>query len=177
LSEAKQQYPEPTVGALVLNDEGEMLLVRSVKWGDKYTIAGGHVEVGEGLVEALRREIREEVGLEITGVRFFMTQEAIYSEEFWEPKHFIFFDYACRSRGGTPRVDGKEIQSFRWVRPERALALRLDSFTRRMVERFVSEGKTTRTRNARPAGGPVRTGRRSPRRRGRPARAVRRRET
>lgn len=115
-----------------------MLLVKSHKWGDKYTIAGGHVEVGETLIHALEREIREEVGLEISDTRFLMIQEAIFSEEFWKPRHFIFFDYVCRATGGEPRADGKEIQSFEWVFPTKALELDLDSFTRRMVEKLVS---------------------------------------
>ena len=80
----KQIYPEPTVGALVLNRKGEVLLVNSHKWGNKLTIPGGHVELGETLVEALRREVREEVGLEIYDVKFLTVQEAIFSSEFWK---------------------------------------------------------------------------------------------
>jgi len=141
-SDSGQRYPEPTVGALILNGRGEMLLVRSHKWGERYTIAGGHVEVGENLVSALRREIREEVGLGIRNIRFLMVQEAIFSKEFWKPKHFIFFDFVCRAAGGLPRVDGKEIQSFVWVTPRKALRLRLDVYTRRMVKKYLAEGRT-----------------------------------
>jgi len=149
---SRQRYPEPTVGAIILNRKGEMLLVRSHKWGDRLTIAGGHVEVGETLEHALRREIREEVGLEIKEIRFLMTQEAIFSREFWEKRHFIFFDYACRCRNEQVRVDGKEIQSFEWVRPEEALTMKLDSFTARMVRAFLSsERKGSRSGRKRKA--------------------------
>ena len=134
----EQRYPEPTVGALILNSEGKMLLVKSHKWGDRFTIAGGHVEVGETLLQALKREIREEVGLEIHDVKFLMTQEAIFNREFWKRRHFIFFDFVCRTSGGEPRVDGTEIQSYEWVDPGRALELNLESFTRKMVEKFIS---------------------------------------
>ncbi len=134
-----QRYPEPTVGAIILNRKGQMLIVRSHKWGDRYTIAGGHVEVGERLEDALRREIREEVGLEIEEVRFLMTQEAIFSREFWERRHFVFFDYVCRCRNEKVRVDGEEIQSFKWVQPEKALKMKLDSFTAKMVRAFLAE--------------------------------------
>jgi nucleoside triphosphatase len=126
------------VGALILNSEGKMLLVKSHKWGDRFTIAGGHVEVGETLLQALKREIREEVGLEIHDVKFLMTQEAIFNREFWKRRHFIFFDFVCRTSGGEPRVDGTEIQSYEWVDPGRALELNLESFTRKMVEKFIS---------------------------------------
>ena len=133
-----QRYPEPTVGAIILNRKGQMLLVRSHKWGDRYTIAGGHVELGETLQDALRREIREEVGLEIKDVRFLMTQEAIFSPEFWEKRHFIFFDFVCRCKTEAVRIDGEEIQSYEWVEPTKAVRMKLDAFTRRMVKAFLS---------------------------------------
>ncbi|MDV3292841.1 MAG: NUDIX domain-containing protein [Nitrososphaerales archaeon] len=132
-----QLYPESTVGAVILNGKGEMLLVKSHKWGDRYTIAGGHVEVGEKLEDALRREIKEEVGLSVRDVRFLMIQEAIFSEEFWERRHFIFFDFVCRSRGDKVKVDGEEVQSYKWVEPSKALKLELDTFTRNMVKKYL----------------------------------------
>ena len=136
-NETGQKYPEPTVGALILNGEGKMLLVKSHKWGDRYTIAGGHVEVGETLVEALKREIMEEVGLKICDVRLLMTQEAIFSPEFYRRRHFIFFDFVCRCDDNHVVVDGDEIQGYLWEEPRDALGKTLDSFTRRMVEKFL----------------------------------------
>ena len=52
---AEQQYPEPTVGALVFNAQGQLFLMRSHKWKGKYVIPGGHIELGETMVDALRR--------------------------------------------------------------------------------------------------------------------------
>lgn len=130
------------MGALILNRRREMLLVRSQKWGNRYTIAGGHVEAGESLVSALRREIKEEVGLEIRRIRLLTVQEAIFSTEFWKPRHFIFFDFVCTASGGTPTADLKEIQEVLWVKPGRALAMNLDGFTRRMVEVFVAQDRS-----------------------------------
>jgi nucleoside triphosphatase len=135
--EDEQKYPEPTVGALILNGKGEMLLVRSHKWGSLYTIAGGHVELGETLVDALKREIKEEVGLDIYDIRLLMTQEAIFNGQFWKRKHFIFFDFVCRSRNDNVVIDGIEIQGFTWVEPRKALEMELEEYTRRMIKRFL----------------------------------------
>ncbi len=57
-----QVYPEPTVGALIVNKEGKILLTKSHKWFDKYTLPGGHIEVGETMKEAIIREVKEETG-------------------------------------------------------------------------------------------------------------------
>ena len=53
------------MGALVVNSNGEILLVKSYKWGSKYTVPGGHIELGERSEVAVRREVKEEVGLEV----------------------------------------------------------------------------------------------------------------
>jgi nucleoside triphosphatase len=127
------------VGALILNATGKMLLVRSHKWGKRYTIAGGHVEVGESLVAALRREIKEEVGIRIKEVELLLIQEAIFSPEFWKPKHFIFFDFVCRARDEQPKIDRNEIQSSSWVEPIEALNMDIDSYTRKMIEVYLSK--------------------------------------
>src|SRR6266516_4409321 len=86
-----QVYPEPTVGALIVNKDGKILLTKSHKWFDKFTLPGGHIEVGETMEEAVKREVKEEVGLAVEVVEFLLMQEAIFAKEFWQKKHFIFF--------------------------------------------------------------------------------------
>jgi nucleoside triphosphatase len=100
----KQQYPEPTVGALIFNREGKALLVKSDKWRDKYCIPGGHIELGETMEDALRREIKEETGLDIYDVEFAMMQEFIFDEAFHEPKHFIFLHFVCKTDAREEQV-------------------------------------------------------------------------
>ena len=51
------------VGCLVRNDDGEVLLIKHHKRG--WEIPQGRVEEGENLLDALRREVREEAGVEI----------------------------------------------------------------------------------------------------------------
>ena len=132
----KQKFPEPTVGALIVNKKGEILLVKSPKWFDKYTIPGGHVDLGEDFESALVREIKEEVGLNIEVKDFVNWQEAIYSKEFYKPKHFIFFDFYCAAKNTNVKVDGREITDYIWVDPKKALKLSTDSFTRRSIQEY-----------------------------------------
>jgi len=123
-----QCTPEPTVGAMILNPAGEMLLVQSHKWVGKYTIPGGHVELGERVAEAVVRESKEETGLDVTVLDFLCWQEFIYDPAFWKPRHFLFFDFACLSEGG-PVTLKDEAENYLWVRPEKALELEVDRYT------------------------------------------------
>lgn len=141
LIKMEQKYPEPTVGALILNDRREILLAKSWKWHGKYTLPGGHIEVGETAEEALKREVKEEVGLEIESMDFLILQEAINSKEFFKPKHFIFLDFVCRVKSSTVKIDNSEMQEAKWVRPEEALKLDIDSFTRNSIKKYLENRK------------------------------------
>jgi len=123
----QQVYPEPTVGALIVNPEGKILLAKSHKWFDKYTLPGGHIEVGETMKEAVRREVKEEVGIE----------EAIFAKEFWKKKHFICFDFLCKVDDQQVKLDHDELQDYVWVYPGAAFNRNLDSFTWNTVAKYL----------------------------------------
>jgi nucleoside triphosphatase len=132
-----QVYPEPTVGGLIVNKEGKILLTKSHKWLDKYTLPGGHIEVGETMKEAVVREVKEEVGLDVEAVEMLLMQEAIFAEEFWKKKHFIFFDFLCKSKDQQVKLDGRELQEYVWEYPGAAFRLNLDSFTKKTLEKYL----------------------------------------
>jgi nucleoside triphosphatase len=132
-----RRYPEPTVGALILNGKGQILLAKSSKWKDRFTLPGGHVELGETVEEALKREIKEEVGLEIEPIRFLQFQEAVYSLEFIRPKHFIFLDFLCKAETNNVKIDNDEIQDSVWVDPRKALEMNVEPFSKRTIARYL----------------------------------------
>ena len=124
----EQNFPHPTVGALIFNPEGKMLLVRSHKFHDKYVVPGGHIEVGEKMTDALIREAKEETGLDVYDLEFIFFQEFIQDESFWKNMHFIFFDFACKT-DSTDVVLNDEAQSYVWVTMEEALTMNIDTYT------------------------------------------------
>ena len=137
----KQVFPEPTVGALIVDKQGQILLAKSHKWLDKYTLPGGHIEVGENMIDAVKREVKEEVGLDVEVVEMLLVQEAIFAAEFYKKKHFIFIDFYCRSGDQQVKLDQKEIQDYIWVYPGAAYNLKLDSFTRKTLDRYLERGR------------------------------------
>jgi len=134
-----QVFPEPTVGALIVSNQGKILLARSHKWFDRYTLPGGHIEVGETMADAVKREVKEEVGLDVDVVDIPLIQEAIFAPEFYKKKHFIFIDFYCKSKDEQVKLDQKEIQDYVWVYPGAAYNLKLDSFTRKTIDRYLEK--------------------------------------
>jgi len=132
-----RRYPEPTVGALIINRKGQVLLAKSNKWQNRFTLPGGHIELGETAEEALKREIKEEVGLEIGHIKFLQFQEAIYSPEFINRKHFIFLDFLCKAKTNRVQIDNKEIQDFLWADPRKALEMNVEPFSKRTIVKYL----------------------------------------
>ena len=136
----KQEFPHPTVGALIFNPAGKMLLVRSHKFHDKYVVPGGHIEVGEKMTEALIREAKEETGLDVYDPQFIFFQEFIQDESFWQKMHFIFFDFASKTDSSEVTLNN-EAQSYVWVTMEEALALPIDSYTGNAIRELMRQRK------------------------------------
>jgi len=128
----KQQYPEPTVGALIFNKENKIFLMTSPKWKGKYVIPGGHIELGETIGQALKREIKEETNLDIYDIKFVMLQEFVFGEEFHEKRHFIFLDYICKTDDNKVILN-KEGSSYVWIDVDEALNPSLEPYTRNVI--------------------------------------------
>ena len=101
------------VRGVVLNDAGELLLVRHSYGGRKWFLPGGGHHGGESPAETLVREMREETGLEVqvtrlTGVYFYTGQ--------YKRDHIYIFE--CETVGGEVRLVGGEIEAIDWFPPD-----------------------------------------------------------
>jgi len=137
--------PLATVGALIFNDAGEVLMIRTHKWSGLWGIPGGKIKWGETSAAALHREIKEETNLNVTDIEFVLVQDCIHSKEFYRDAHFVLLNYTCRC-AGKPRVKlNDEARAFRWVEPKAALKMPLNAPTRILLEAVLKQKGRART--------------------------------
>ena len=110
-----KQFPKVVVGCFILNDKGEILLVRSYKWAGKWVVMGGHVEWGETIAETAVREVKEEIGLDVEFTRVIEVVEFVFDPGFHDKKHMIGLQSECHVIGNSPLViDNDEIQEAKY---------------------------------------------------------------
>jgi len=115
---------------------GKVLLVRRARKPalGVYTLPGGVVEAGETLVEALRREVREETSLVIEPIALAGYREVIGRDaEARVERHFVILPFACRWLSGEP-VLNEELDDFRWLAPADIAGLKTTEGLMEIVE-------------------------------------------
>ncbi len=134
----KADRPIATVGALIHDGAGNVLMIRTHKWSHLWGIPGGKIERGESSEDALKREIREETDLEVSDIRFVMNQDCIDSPEFIRPEHFILLNYLAKASSREVTLND-EAEDFRWVSMNDALKLELNHATKILLQRVIDE--------------------------------------
>ena len=110
-------YPRVGVGAIVLH-EGRVLLVRRGRAPalGLWSVPGGLVDLGETTVEAARREVEEECGLEVriaglVGVLDRVTRDADGRVRY----HWVLVDYLAVPESNDTITAGSDAAEVRWV--------------------------------------------------------------
>lgn len=107
-------YPRlaPAVIMLVERDDGRALLARNANFpSGMFSCLAGFVEPGETLEHAVRREVMEEVGLEVGDVEFRGSQP-------WPFPHQVMIGFGARYLSGEIAIDGQEIVEAAWFTPD-----------------------------------------------------------
>ena len=110
------EYDSPTRHA-----EKEILLVKTHKWGDRYSIVGGKVRRNERLTQALLREVHEETGLHGEVGRHICTFDQLRDSGYYQPAiQHIFVDNVVSVNSKKVRLN-EEAQDYTWATPSEAL--------------------------------------------------------
>jgi ADP-ribose pyrophosphatase YjhB (NUDIX family) len=135
----KNNFPrglEIVTGAIMQKD-GKILLAKSPKWSNKWTLPGGHIEPGESIMEAAKREAEEETGLRLKFVKILAFGELINPKDFHRPAHFVFFACIFDVLGGELKLQEDELSESKWVTPQEALELDLAESYPETVEKYL----------------------------------------
>ncbi|GIX30538.1 MAG: NADH pyrophosphatase [Porticoccaceae bacterium] len=107
-------YPRlsPCVMALIHRGD-ECLLARNAAWSvPRFSVVAGFVEPGETAEDAVRREVAEEVGVEVGRLEYYASQP-------WPFPGQLMLGFFAEYAGGEVVVDGREIAEARWYRYDR----------------------------------------------------------
>ncbi|MCK4428766.1 MAG: NUDIX domain-containing protein [Candidatus Aenigmarchaeota archaeon] len=109
-----------TVGAIIERDGKILLTKRNVKpFKGCWCIPGGHIEENETAAEAVRREVKEEVGLDFEPI-FFKYFDEILPEIKW---HAIVLVFKGKFSGEVKT--NEEVSEYKWVSLEESKNLKL----------------------------------------------------
>jgi len=143
-----RRYPKRPlvgVGALIFQRDRILMAQRGKEplkgW---WSLPGGLLEIGESLDDAVRREVREETGLEIRPLGVLEIFERIMRDASGAPEyHYVLIDYVCRITGGE-LCAGDDVCAVDWVRRRDLPKLRITEGTLTVIEKGFRERRKYR---------------------------------
>jgi ADP-ribose pyrophosphatase YjhB (NUDIX family) len=137
--------PEIGVGVVAVDDSSRILLVKRKypPGAGKWSIPGGHLELGESLSEAAVRELYEETGIKGDPIGIVNIDElVVYDDEGGVKYHYVLIDILVKPKNplenAKPSSDALEIA----VIPLReSLNLDITKTSRSLIEKLISRGE------------------------------------
>ena len=124
----------PAVIVMIKREDGKILLAYNSKFRHKcYSLIAGFVEAGESAEDAVRREVREEVGLEIKNIQYQYSQS-------WPFPDSLMLGFTAEYASGTVTPDGEEIVDAGFYSVDDLPVLPgHGSIARRIIEDYIKE--------------------------------------
>jgi len=132
--------PILSVGAVIVKD-GKALIVKRANdpYKGQWSIPGGRVELGETLTDAVRREMREETGLEVRVGSVIEVFERVERLDGRIRYHFVIVDYLCTCVGGALCAGDDAVDAV-WVTSEELEAYRVSESAVAVIRKALSTG-------------------------------------
>jgi len=102
-------FPRLAPAIIVLVERGDQLLLARSRhfMPGMYSVLAGFVEPGESLEEAVVREVKEEVGIDVKDIRYFSSQP-------WPFPHSLMIGFTATYDGGEISLNDEEIEDAGW---------------------------------------------------------------
>jgi mutator protein MutT len=145
----KRDYPEQPiigVGAVIVH-QGRVLLVRRATEPLKgeWSVPGGALELGEKLRDGVRREVREETGLEVEPGEVLEVFDSLFTDaEGRTQYHYVLIDYLCRLLAGEAAA-ASDVSEVRWVTAEELAKMELRDSIRGVIAKGLEQSEKAQT--------------------------------
>lgn len=144
----RREYPERPlvgVGGVVIRDERTLLIRRgSAPLEGEWSIPGGMLELGETILEGVRRELLEETAIEVRVLDLIEVFERVTRDEAGKLKyHFVILDYLCEAMGGEAQA-GSDVTDVAWARESELSKYSLTPTATRVIQKAfeIARGRT-----------------------------------
>lgn len=144
----RREYPERPlvgVGGVVIRDERTLLIRRgSAPLEGEWSIPGGMLELGETILEGVRRELLEETAIEVRVLDLIEVFERVTRDEAGKLKyHFVILDYLCEAVGGEAQA-GSDVTDVAWARESELTEYSLTPTATRVIQKAfeIARGRT-----------------------------------
>ena len=128
--------PKVTVAAIILKKGKLLLEKRAIEpFKEYWCLPGGHIEKGESAIDAVKREIREETGLNVKSCKFLFYFDEIITEIDW---HSVVLVFLCKT-SGVLRPQKEEVKELNWFNLKDVLKLRLAFRHKDLISKFIEE--------------------------------------
>ncbi|MBR0079458.1 MAG: NAD(+) diphosphatase [Synergistaceae bacterium] len=121
-----------------IEKNGKLLLAHNTAWiENRFSIIAGFVEPGERLEETVKREIREEVGIEVKNIKYFGSQT-------WPFPNSLMLGFTAEYLSGEVKPDGVEISNADFYSPDEIKNMNIPdgaSIARKLIENFLTKSE------------------------------------
>lgn len=134
---SEKKYPIAVIGAFIFNDKDELLILKAPRWQNKYMVPGGKIEYNEKIIDAVKREIKEEINLKIEDIEFISVSEGVNLGKKYDAdqKHLIFLNYKARAKKIDKIKLNEEATKYKWLTPEECLKQDLGETIRDVINK------------------------------------------
>ncbi len=144
-----REYPKRpvlAVAAVILRGDLVLLVKRAQEPSKgQWSLPGGVVELGEGVREALIREIREELSMEVSLGGLVDIVERIDRDETGEVRyHYVILEYWAEADDSNPKA-GSDASEYRWVRIDELPKEQLSSEVKRVIMKAAARSRNSLT--------------------------------